>query len=195
MTVGQPMADDKDLSGLDWFKRNHAKYPNSAKIADLDSGFKSNVKAFTDALKAAGAKVTVSATLRNPKRAALMHWAFKVAKGNVKAAAVPKIAGVRITWDHGDDSKSVAAAAEMVGKSGFNIAFQPSLTSRHIQGKAIDMTITWSKSLTIKNRKGEDVTIDSAPTNGRNKELHKVGATYGVVKLVSDPPHWSTDGR
>jgi uncharacterized protein YcbK (DUF882 family) len=171
------MADDKDLSGLDWFKRNHAKYPNSAKIADLDSGFKSNVKAFTDALKAAGAKVTVSATLRNPKRAALMHWAFKVAKGKVKAAAVPKIAGVRITWDHGDDSKSVAAAAEMVGKSGFNIAFQPSLTSRHIQGKAIDMT------------------IDSAPTNGRNKELHKVGATYGVVKLVSDPPHWSTDGR
>jgi hypothetical protein len=189
------MAGDK-LSGLDWFKKNQAKYPNSNKVEDLDSGFKSKVKDFLGALKDAGAKVTVSSTLRNPARAAIMHWAFKVANGKVKPSAVPKIKDVDIKWDHGDETKSVDAAKEMVGPSGFNIAFQPSLTSRHIEGKAIDMTITWKKSLTIKNKKGEEVAIEKGPRSGdKNKELHKVGATFGVIKLASDPPHWSTDGK
>ena len=40
------MPEDKTLSGLKWFKANQAKYPNSTKISDLDSGFKSNVTAF-----------------------------------------------------------------------------------------------------------------------------------------------------
>lgn len=188
------MASDK-LSGLDWFKKNQAKYPNSNKVEDLESGFKSKVRDFLAALKEAGAKVTVSSTLRNPSRAAIMHWAFKVANGKVKPTAVPKIKDVDINWDHGDEKKSVDAAKEMVGPSGFGIAFQPSLTSRHIEGKAIDMTISWKKSLTIKTKKGEEVTIEKSPRSGQNKELHKVGATYGVIKLASDPPHWSSDGK
>ncbi len=190
------MADSKNLSGLDWFRANQAKYPNSARVADLDSSFKPKVKAFIAALEEAKAKVRIASTLRNPQRAAVMHWAFKVANGKTKPKDVPKIAGVTIEWDHGDDKASIAAAKDMVGASGFNIKYQPSLTSRHIEGKAIDMTITWSKSLTIKNKKGEEVTIDSSPRNGAgNKDLHKLGATYGVNKLVSDPPHWSTDGK
>lgn len=188
------MADDK-LSGLDWFKKNQAKYPNSSKVEDLESGFKAKVKAFIAALEEAGAKVKVSSTLRNPTRAALMHWSYKVANGKCKPKDVPKIAGADIKWDHGDDKKSIEAAKEMAGPSGFGIAFQPSLTSRHIEGKAVDMTITWKRTLTIKNKKGEDVTIEKNPKNGNNKDLHKVGATYGVVKLASDPPHWSTDGK
>lgn len=189
------MAEDKTLSGLKWFKANQAKYPNSTKVSDLDSSFKSNVTAFNAALKAAGAKIVVSTTKRNKSRAAIMHWAYKLANGKVKVAAIPKIAGVTINWDHGDDAKSKKAAKDMIGSSGFNIKYQPSLTSRHIQGKAIDMTITWSGELKIQNKKKEEVTIASSPRNGQNKDLHKIGATYGVVKLVSDPPHWSTDGK
>jgi len=30
---------------------------------------------------------------------------------------------------------------------------------------------------------------------GSNPVLHTVGAYYGVFKLLSDPPHWSVDGR
>ena len=186
---------DNSLSGLDWFRKNQAKYPNSSRVDDLESSFKSKARAFIGALEAARAKVKISATLRNPQRAAVMHWAFKVANGKVKPKDVPAIPGVDIKWDHGDDKASVAAAKEMAGPSGFNIVYQPSLTSRHIEGKAIDMTITWTKTLTIKNKKGEDVTIDSSPRNGRNKDLHKVGASYGVYKLVSDDPHWSSDGK
>ncbi len=28
-----------------------------------------------------------------------------------------------------------------------------------------------------------------------NSDLYSVGASYGVIKLISDPPHWSDDGR
>lgn len=185
----------KNLSGLDWFKQNQAKYPNSTKIADLDSSFKAKVQKFVDALKKGGAKITISTTKRSAERAAVMHWGFKLANGKVKPKGIPKIAGVDIEWDHGDEKKSIAAAKEMLGPSGFGVVYQPSLTSRHIEGKAIDMDISWSKELTIKNKKGEDVTISTSPRKGTNKELHKVGATYGVIKLASDPPHWSTDGK
>lgn len=173
-----------------------SKFPNSSSINDLTGSFKSNAKAFVDALKAAKANVAIEATLRHPKRAAVMHWAYKVAKGTVKAAKVPKISGVDIEWDHGDDKKSVAAAKAMIGPSGFKIVHLPSLTSNHIKGTAIDMTITWSGDLKIKNKKGDEVTITTSPRNGaKNTELHAVGATYGVKKLLNDAPYWSENGR
>jgi hypothetical protein len=37
--------------------------------------------------------------------------------------------------------------------------------------------------------------ITGGPRDGSNPELIKVGATFGVMKLVSDPPHWSDDGH
>jgi hypothetical protein len=39
------------------------------------------------------------------------------------------------------------------------------------------------------------ITVTSAPRNGGNASLQQVGQSYGVIKLVSDPPHWSTDGH
>jgi len=189
------MAESKNLSGLAWFKANQSKYSNSNKISDLGSGFKSSVQAFEKALKAAGAKVAVSSTLRNKSRAAIMHYAWMVAKKKTAPNKVPKIQGVDINFDHGDDKKSIDAAKAMIGSGGFNIAYKPSLTSRHIAGKAIDWTITWGKDLTIKDKSGKEVVVKSSPKNGTNKDLHPVGKSYGVVKLVSDAPHWSTDGK
>jgi hypothetical protein len=85
------------------------------------------------------------------------------------------------------------AAEEMV--AGFGIVFRPALTSRHTEGNAIDMMISWNGNLTIVNRLDRPVTITSVPRDGGNLNLHQVGAAYGVFKLVSDPPHWSSDGR
>lgn len=191
----KPAANAKNLSGKAWFSANQSKYPNSNAISDLDGSFKSKVTDFQKALKAAGVSIKVSSTLRNEKRAAIMHWAFKVAKGKTKPKDVPKIAGVDINFDHGDDKVSIAKAKEMVGPNGFNIKYQPSLTSLHISGKAIDWTLGWSGDLTIKNKKGEDVVIKSSPKDGTNTELHVVGKTYGVIKLVKDKPHWSINGK
>jgi hypothetical protein len=41
---------DKDLSGLDWFKKNQSKYPNSNKVSDLAGSFKTAVQSFIKAL-------------------------------------------------------------------------------------------------------------------------------------------------
>src|SRR5262245_25718788 len=132
-------AEDPTLSGAKWWHANQAKYPNSRKVEDLADGFRENVQAFLDALKAAGANVTISSTRRSKERAYLMHWSWKLLRGEVVAKDIPAQAGVTIKWDHGDETKSRKAAQEMVDL--FQIAYQPSLTSRHIEGKAIDMTI------------------------------------------------------
>ena len=88
---------------------------------------------------------------------------------------------------------SVAAAAAMA--DAYEIRYRPGRTSRHTEGNAIDMTISWSGSLAIQNRDGTTVTIASTPKNGSNPQLHSVGASYGVYKLVGDRPHWSSDGH
>ena len=77
----------------------------------------------------------------------------------------------------------------------YGIDYPPALTSRHTRGRAIDMSISWNGTLSINNRDDDPIDIVSAPRNGRNTDLHMVGATYGVYKLVRDPPHWSDDGR
>ena len=58
------------------------------------------------------------------------------------------------------------------------------------------MTITWAGTLKIADAAGKIVTITSTPRTGAdNAELHAVGKSYGVIKLVADHPHWSDDGH
>lgn len=181
------------LSGKAWFDANQADYPNSSDVADLSPAFGAHVREFVAALQKGGAHVSVSSTLRNKNRAFIMHWAWKVAHGKVKPGKVPVNPEVDIEWDHGDDKASRKAAAEMV--AAFHIKYAPSLTSNHIVGKAIDMDITWTGPITVKDHAGKDVKVDKPRTGAGNAALHKVGASYGVKKLSTDPPHWSIDGH
>jgi hypothetical protein len=74
----------------------------------------------------------------------------------------------------------------------------PSLTSWHIEGKAIDMNVTWKGTLSIKKKDGGTVRITSAPRDSSNADLTEVGKGYGVVhfrQADKDRTHWSTDGR
>ncbi|KIN62545.1 putative peptidoglycan-binding domain-containing protein [Sulfitobacter noctilucicola] len=187
------MAPAANLSGRNWFQSNQAKYPNSKKIGDLEGSFKTDVTAFKKALEDAGVKVKIGSTLRDTKRAALMHYAWTVGYKEIKPSDVPTISGVDINYDHGADELSVGKALEMVRC--FNIVHRPSLKSNHTRGTAIDWTLSWSGDLTIKNKAGEDVEITSSPKSGQNTDLHTVGDGYGVKKLKKDPPHWSHDGN
>ncbi|MBO9621355.1 MAG: peptidoglycan-binding protein [Sphingomonas sp.] len=181
------------LSGADWWHANQARFPNSASLADLVQPFRGRATAFVEALRAAGASVTISATRRNPARAALMHYSWQVAKGVVAPADVPAIAGAPIRWDHGDTASSRRAAQQMVDL--FGIAYEPSLTSRHIEGRAVDMTIAWTGTVRVEDRSGHKVAIGTPRSGADNRTLHGIGAGYGVFKLLSDPPHWSDDGH
>ena len=129
-----------------------------------------------------------------------MHWSFVINTGEVEPDDVPPHAGVDIEWVHRkangspDFAASRAAAAAMV--HGYDIVHRPALTSMHIFGKAIDMSISWNDTLLIKPKTSSTKkSIKSVPRSGLNPELWAVGSTYGVIKLPSDPPHWSSTGH
>ena len=183
-----------NLSGADWWRKNQGRYPNSREIDDLEPGFRARVEDFVGSLKQAGASVVVSSTRRDAARAYLMHYAWQVAYGDIAPADVPARAGVAIDWDHGNVEDSKRGAMEMVRL--FGMAHIAALNSNHIRGTAIDMTITWKGTLELTRPAPLLARIDSRPCTGQNRELQEVGATvFGVRKLVSDPPHWSHNGK
>ena len=107
--------------------------------------------------------------------------------------------GVDIDWDHGDETKSKNGAKEMV--TGFGLAVPPkstnppSLTSNHIAGKAVDMTIKWTGKIKITKKDGTQVEVTYMSNVNGNTALHEAGESYGVKKLKTDAPHWSYNGR
>src|SRR5215471_18453244 len=145
------------LSGPQWA----SVFAASRSLTDLAEPFRSNATRFLAALRAARAHVTVSDTLRRPQRAYLMHYAFAIARQNLDPAAVPPMPGVDIQWVHLDASgkpdpaASRAAAGHMV--EAFGVVFPPVLQSRHIEGLAIDMTISWDDNLVIAKADGSMV--------------------------------------
>ncbi|MBF5005917.1 hypothetical protein ISG32_16765 [Diaphorobacter sp. NR2-3-3-1] len=171
------------MSGAAWV----AEFPTSTSTEDLTAGFRDAVNSFIAAINAAGGSVSISATYRPLERAYLMHYAWDIAKGTIQPDKVPAYTGVDIEWDHGDKTKSVNAAKAMV--SAYGIVHRPSLTTNHAGRTAIDMNINGMIGKTIVDGASKKVTIKKA------SDLHTVGASYGVHKLVSDPPHWSADGH
>lgn len=188
-------------SGRSWV----AKFPTSTDTASLTSPFRENVESFASALRDAGATVAIAATVRPPERAYLMHWSWKIVNGMADPKEIPDRDGVDIRWAHLDAAgnydreASIAAAREMVnGYAIQNLRVAPALNSRHIEGNAIDMSITWNGTLSVNDAFGNVVRINSEPRTGMNSALHNVGSGYGVQKFhggETDKPHWSNDGR
>lgn len=184
-----------ELSGPLWIK----KFPGSVSTKELSAPFRENVENFILALRNAGAVVRIAATLRPPERAYLMHWSWKLSRRLVKPESIPRKPNINIEWEHDSYEKSVKAAFAMVnayGMSRLNVA--PALKSRHTEGNAIDMSISWAGALSIFDHTGTKVVITTSPKDGMNKILHEIGKSYGVIKYhggSKDKPHWSVDGR
>jgi len=189
----------KTKSGVYWVTWANAHAVDSKSVDDLDDLFKTKVNEFIKALEAAGANVDVVNTLRSEKRAYLFHWSWLIGLGKAKASEATERADVEIEWDHGDEEKSKKGAKEMI--DGFGLAVPPkstnapALDSRHIEGKAIDMNITWKDTIKVKKKDGTEVSVKFDDDVNANTTLHGVGTSYGVIKLKTDAPHWSTDGR
>jgi len=182
-------------SGASWV----SQFPTSRATSSLAGSFRTSVESFIAALRSAGASVTISATFRPLERAYLMHYAFQIARQGLPPASVPAYPGVDIQWTHTDSIGNPDPVASRAGATAmvqaYNIVHLPSLTSRHTEGLAIDMNIAWSGSLNIALPTGGAQNITTTPRSGANAELHSVGSKYGVIKLVSDRPHWSNDGH
>lgn len=171
-----------ELSGRQWVSR----FPSGTSINDLTPVFRRSVDSFIGAIQAAGGSVRISATYRPKERAYLMHYAAAIANGAIAAERAPAMVGVNIEWNHGSTERSRAAAREMA--SAYQIVYPPALVSRHTERSAIDMAISGLKNKKIKDASGREVLIK------KDSDLHAVGASYGVNKLLSDPPHWSDNG-
>jgi hypothetical protein len=182
-----------NLSGAAWFRANEARFPNSDRISDLSPAFAVQVDAFVAMLRRASATVRINSTRRSANRAWIMHYAWRIAGGEIRPDAVPVNPQVDIHWDHGDLRASRREAQAMVDL--FRIRYRPSLVSNHIDGTAVDMTIDWDQAIDVVDASGRTRRIDHPRMGSTNSDLHAVGASYGVRKLVSDPPHWSADGR
>jgi hypothetical protein len=177
-------------SGPQWCVR----FPTSASLDDLLPDFGDACRAFISAMQRGGATVSIAATYRPPERAYLMHWCCMIGGSGQDPAAVPPMAGVDIDWSCGHNPAQAKSAAQaMMAK--YDIQFPAALVSRHTQRRAVDMTIAWSGTLNITDFDGAAHAIASSPKNGSNPDLIAVGKGFGVIKLVSDPPHWSDDGH
>lgn len=186
-------------SGTSWVTWANTNAKNSTNIDELELTFRKNVKDFIKALKDAGATIDVSTTKRSDKRAYLFHWSWRISLGKCEPSVAKKMTGVDIEWDHKDLKKSKAAAKEMV--TGFGLAVPPnstnapSLTSNHIRGKAIDMTIKWTGIIKVKKKDNTEVSVTFKTNVNTNSVLHQIGESYSVKKLKTDAPHWSVNGR
>lgn len=191
---GTPSAVVLEPSGVQWCSR----YPTSRSVDDLIQPFRGNVERFLAALSTAGASVSIAATYRPRERAHLMHWAWRIGRLLEDPRIASRDPGIPIDWVHRDALgapdlvASKRAAQEMV--AAYDMAQIAALNSRHIERLAIDMSIRWKTQLSVLDAAGNIRTIPG-PGNGEVPALHQVGRSYGVVKLVSDPPHWSIDGR
>jgi hypothetical protein len=179
-----------EVSGPQWC----ARFAPSKSLDDLVPDFGDRVRAFLSQLGHAGALVSIADTYRPAERAYLMHWCCMIVGSGQDPHAIPPMHGVTIDWTHGNSLGAAKSAAQAM-MSGYQIQFPAALTSRHTQRRAIDMTIGWNGTLNIRDFNGKTHAIASGPRNGSNPELIAVGATFGVVKLVTDPPHWSDDGH
>lgn len=171
-------------SGAPWC----LQFPTSTSLADLVPPFRSAALAFVQSLRTAGASVSIAATYRPPERAYLMHWSCMIGGGGQDPAAVPSMHGVSIDWTHGGNIAAARAAArEMM--QGYEIKFPAALVSRHTQGLAIDMSIAFQGSISVRDKSGELKNVAA------QVDLYSIGASYGVHKLIVDLPHWSSDGH
>jgi hypothetical protein len=186
-----------EKSGKTWV----SKFPDTKDVKDLEDDFEAKVNDFIGAVKTAGVTPSIITVYRPEERAFLMHWCWMIYKKHEPADKITDtMKGVDIDWWHGDQAKSEAAAKEMHDGYGIkaDLTVEPAKTSRHTEYKAIDMSITWTGDLKIKNKDGSEVKITSTPRDSSNADLITVAKTYGVIhftKAAKDVNHWSTDGK
>ena len=202
-------------SGAAW----GSQFPGSRSVSDLASGFRHHVESFIAAMRAAGIKVRSLATFRPYERSYLMHFSWLIAHDKVSAQKVPPFdppAGatyVTICWAHYkldgsyDKAASVAAAKATLAALGVDPALgvAPPLQSNHNKKLAIDMTTTWTGTVTVKNGQGHNVVIATTPRKALNAKLMAVGQSYGVIHFcltgcatktpADDANHWSFNGH
>ncbi|HWN66614.1 MAG TPA: pesticin C-terminus-like muramidase [Haliangium sp.] len=186
-----------ERSGAQWVRIANANgWSNTTAFSALDASWGPRAEAFVNGLRAAGASVRITAGLRHPNRAFLMHYAWGVAHGQytpAQANAACRGRGIDIQWDHGNAAASRAAAQALV--SAFGLVHQASITSNHVRGLAIDMEISGlPASITFNGQTYS--TRRGASGSAAASSVAPIGRANGVIWFgAGDYVHWSQNGR
>jgi hypothetical protein len=196
---------------------------DDAGIPALSPEFRPKVEAFQKALKDAGvSEFYVASTLRSSKRAYLMAYCTKVVAAIepecmdkmplydpcTETESEPVRGPLRMSWtiwkgNEIDETATVIACLGMM--SGYGLAPSGAAwpSTKHGFGEAIDWKFRWNGNVTVRDAMGNPVVVNTEPrhcgfgTDG-NLQMHAIGATYGVKKLIlvkkPDPPHWESFG-
>jgi hypothetical protein len=125
-----------------------------------------------------------------------MHYAWGVAGGQytpAQANAACQERGIAINWDHGNLAASRSAARAL--KSTFGMVHQASLTSNHIRGLAIDMSISGLPGSVTMNGKTYSTRAGASGTAAAQSAA-PIGRDAGVLWFgAGDWVHWSQNGR
>ena len=199
------------LSGAAWC----SKYQDPKSTDAMNDDVKGDAAAFIAALEAAGASVTINSTVRPPERSYLMYWASKIAFSKdpeavaKQAQSDPEKQGnvsKDITWSHGNAAKTKQAAQAMVDT--YQIGSAVARKSKHNEGGAMDISISWSKKLTITGKNGEKIETKTKSglivrdTTNIDKGILAAGKTFGLLNYNGpenagskrDAVHWSRSG-
>jgi len=202
-------------SGPQW----RGRYNDSSRLNDLSDAYRPKVQNFLAALHQAGVTPSINQTLRAKETGYLMHYAWLIHSENLDPNSIETFPGVNVCWMHYDDTgaqdRAAAKAAADAMVSAWDIAYAPAWpTSMHFTGDAVDMSMSWTGDIYVKDASGTAVPVVGEPrTGGRSKDeagnqlpsgdprrgghpmLVIIGGSYGVIKLPSDPPHWSSNGN
>ena len=84
------------------------------------------------------------------------YRAGMIAHRKILPQNVPSYPGVYIEWNHGTNDKSISSAKRMVNAFGIQgLHVSPALKSRHTEGHAIDMNISWTGVLKLSTPVGK----------------------------------------
>jgi hypothetical protein len=152
-----------------------AQFPGSNRLEDLAEPFREDVERFVADLRARGCTVEITATRRPEQRAWLMRQCWDIVHGLVRLDEVPVRPDIPVQpW-------TLVGALDM--RAEYGLVYQPALDSLHIRGLALDMHVhDWM---------------------GSDADLWALGASFDVLKLITDPTHqrtsdavhWSSTGH
>lgn len=186
------------LSGANWpgLATSRGWY-NALEYDKLAPTFGPKIKKFVEGLRKNGVGVTVSAGLRHKKRAVLMHCAWHVQHGTKTADAANALCQAEgitdIQWNHGSVEASQKAAGAM--SKAFGLKAAASLTSNHMGGEAMDLSITNVPAALEVDGKKYTAGPKGAGVLDEDKVDH-IGKDLGVIWYGSgDYVHWSLTGR
>ena len=215
-----PPAEDGDVLGPNWTMRFRNPATEPERILELagtpgSEAFSTRISSLIEQLRAQGAHVELTSTVRSPKRGYLMWGAFVLSQADSEESLLKTIAKleransewtlfVPIHWRHPEGAGMTREAARAMADT-YQVVFATESGARfsdHYTGRAVDLVgVALPRHFELLAPDGERGLFDlSGPEQPRDLSLSPiliewVEEHFGIKKLHGDYPHWVDDLR